>query len=72
LLVCGLGFLFTVGAAISWWEWRKIQPNFADDLVIPAANPLQLTTALIFALVFLAVSLVTAWVHADAVEEPTG
>jgi uncharacterized membrane protein (DUF4010 family) len=63
VLLPGLGFLFTVGAAISWWEWRKIQPSFADDLVIPTANPLQLTTALIFALVFLAVSLVTAWVQ---------
>jgi uncharacterized membrane protein (DUF4010 family) len=63
VLLPGLGFLFTVGAAISWWEWRKIQPSFADDLVIPTANPLQLTTALIFAVVFLAVSLVTAWVQ---------
>ena len=63
VLLPGLGFLFTVGAAISWWEWRKIQPGYADDLAIPAANPLQLTTALLFAVVFLAVSLATAWVE---------
>ena len=63
VLLPGLGFLFTVAAAISWWEWRKIQPSYADDLAIPAANPLQLTTALIFAVVFLAVSLATAWVQ---------
>ncbi|HKM71723.1 MAG TPA: DUF4010 domain-containing protein [Stellaceae bacterium] len=62
-LLPGLGFLFTVAAAISWWEWRKIQPGYADDLAIPSANPLQLTTALIFAVVFLAVSLATAWVQ---------
>ena len=37
--------------------------NFRSDLVIPTANPLQLTTALIFAVVFLAVSVVTAWVQ---------
>jgi len=62
-LLPGLGFLFTVAAGISWWEWRKIQPGYADDLAIPSANPLQLTTALIFAVVFLAVSLATAWVQ---------
>jgi uncharacterized membrane protein (DUF4010 family) len=60
VLLPGLGFLFTVGAAISWWEWRKTQPSDADDLAIPAANPLQL---LIFAVAFLAVSLATAWVQ---------
>jgi uncharacterized membrane protein (DUF4010 family) len=59
VLLPGLGFLFTVAAAISWWEWRKIQLSYADDLAIPAANPLQLTTALIFAVV----SLATAWVQ---------
>jgi uncharacterized membrane protein (DUF4010 family) len=63
VLLPGLGFLFTVAAAISWWEWRKIQLSCADDLAIPAANPLQLTTALIFAVVFLVVSLATAWVQ---------
>src|SRR5712671_219027 len=63
VLLPGLGFLFTVAAAISWWEWRKIQPSYPDDLAIPAANPLQLTTALIFAAVFLAISLATAWVQ---------
>src|SRR5271167_4928988 len=62
-LLPGLGFLFTVAAAISWWEWRKIHPGYADALAIPSANPLQLTTALIFAVVFLAVSLATAWVQ---------
>jgi uncharacterized membrane protein (DUF4010 family) len=38
VLLPGLGFLFTVAAAISWWEWRNIQPGYADDLAIPAAN----------------------------------
>ena len=44
VLLPGLGFLFIVAAAISWWEWRNIQPSYADDLAIPAANPLQLTS----------------------------
>ena len=52
VLLPGLGFLFIVGAAISWWEWKRVAPGSADDLAIPAANPLQLMTALIFALIF--------------------
>jgi uncharacterized membrane protein (DUF4010 family) len=47
----------------AWWEWRKIEPESTEDLAIPAANPLQLTTALIFAALFLTISLVTAWVE---------
>jgi uncharacterized membrane protein (DUF4010 family) len=58
-----LSFLFIAGAVWAWWEWRKIEPESAEDLAIPAANPLQLTTALIFAGLFLAISLVTAWVE---------
>jgi uncharacterized membrane protein (DUF4010 family) len=62
-LLPGLGLLFAVGAAFSWWEWRKVEPGSAQDLAIPTANPLQLTIALIFAVLFLAVSLLTAWVE---------
>ena len=58
-----LSFLFIAGAVWAWWEWRKIEPEATEDLAIPAANPLQLTTALIFAVLFLAISLVTAWVE---------
>ena len=53
-----LSFLFIAGAVWAWWEWRKIEPESTEDLAIPAANPLQLTTALIFAALFLAISLV--------------
>jgi uncharacterized membrane protein (DUF4010 family) len=60
-LLPALAFLFIVGAAAAWWEWRKIEPGSAEELAVPAANPLQLTTALIFAALFLAVSLVTTW-----------
>src|SRR6202040_2074282 len=58
-----LSFFFIAGAVWAWWEWRKIEPESTEDLAIPAANPLQLTTALIFAGLFLAISLVTAWVE---------
>jgi uncharacterized membrane protein (DUF4010 family) len=57
-------FLFIVGAAAAWREWRKIEPGAAEDLAVPAANPLQLTTTLIFGALFMAVSLVTGWVEA--------
>jgi uncharacterized membrane protein (DUF4010 family) len=63
-LLPGLGLLFAVGAAFSWWEWRKVEPASAEDFAISTANPLQLTTALVFAALFLAVSLLTAWVTA--------
>ena len=64
-LLPAAAFLFIVGAAAAAWrEWRKIEPGAADDLAVPAANPLQLTTALIFAALFMAVSLVTGWVEA--------
>jgi uncharacterized membrane protein (DUF4010 family) len=61
VLLPALASLFIVGAAIAWWEWRKIEPGSAGDLAVPVANPLQLMTALIFAALFLLVSLVTAW-----------
>jgi uncharacterized membrane protein (DUF4010 family) len=63
VLLPGLGVLFAAGIAGSWWEARRIAPGSAEALAIPAANPLQLTTALIFAVLFVAVSLVTAWVE---------
>jgi uncharacterized membrane protein (DUF4010 family) len=62
-LLPGLSVLFVLAAGLSWWEWRKPEPRSAQELVIPAANPLQLTAALIFAALFLAISLLTAWVE---------
>jgi uncharacterized membrane protein (DUF4010 family) len=62
VLAPALVVLFIAGAAISWWEWKTVQPDAAGDLAIPAVNPLQLTTALIFATLFFSVSLLTAWV----------
>ena len=61
VLLPGVGVLFAAAVAISWWEWTKIPPGSAEDLVIPAAHPLQLTTALIFAALFLVITVMTAW-----------
>jgi uncharacterized membrane protein (DUF4010 family) len=63
-LLPGLGVLLIIAAGLAWWEWRKLRPGAAEELTIPAVNPLQLTTALAFAGLFLVVSLVTAWVEA--------
>jgi uncharacterized membrane protein (DUF4010 family) len=62
VLLPGLGFLFVAGTAISWLGRKRMEAGSTGYMVIPAGNPLQLTTALIFAMLFLAVSLVTAWV----------
>lgn len=62
-LLPALALLFVAGGLFAWWEWRKIEPGAAADLAIPAVNPLQLTTALVFAALFLGVSLATAWIE---------
>jgi uncharacterized membrane protein (DUF4010 family) len=62
-LLPGLAALSIIAAGLALWEWRKLRPGAAEGLAIPAVNPLQLTTALAFAGLFLAISLVTAWVE---------
>ncbi len=61
ILLPALAFLFIAGSLLAWWEWRKIEPGSAGKLAIPAANPLQLTTAVVFTALFLGVSLATTW-----------
>ena len=63
VLLPALAFLFVAGGLLAWWEWRRIEPGAAETLSIPASNPLQLTTALVFAALFLAISLATTWVE---------
>jgi uncharacterized membrane protein (DUF4010 family) len=63
ILLPALAFLFIVGGLLAWWEWRKIEPGSAGKLAIPAANPLQLTTAVVFTALFLGVSVATTWVE---------
>lgn len=63
VLLPALALLTVAGALLSWWEWRRLPGRSDRSLTIPAANPLQLTTALVFAVLFLVVSLATTWVH---------
>jgi uncharacterized membrane protein (DUF4010 family) len=65
ILLPALAILFFASGFFACWEWRKIEPRSAEKLAIPFANPLQLTTALVFAAVFLGVSLATTWVEAN-------
>ena len=62
-LLPALAFLFVAGGFLAWWEWRESEPRSSEELAIPATNPLQLTTALVFAALLLVVSLVTARVQ---------
>jgi uncharacterized membrane protein (DUF4010 family) len=55
--------LFIAAGLLAWREWRRAERDTAHDLAIPAANPLQLTTALVFAALFVAISLATVWVE---------
>jgi uncharacterized membrane protein (DUF4010 family) len=63
VLLPALAVLTVAGAFLTWWEWRRLAVRSGQALTIPAANPLQLTTAIVFAVLFLAVSLATTWVH---------
>jgi Domain of unknown function (DUF4010) len=62
-LLPALAFLFVAGGSLAWWEWRESESRLSEELAIPATNPLQLTTALVFASLFLVVSPATAWVQ---------
>lgn len=62
-LLPAIAFLSAAGGALAWWEWRDNASRGGESLTIPAVNPLQLTTALIFALLFLGISLATGWVE---------
>ncbi len=54
--------LFAAGSGIAAYVWRGVAaPRKGSSLVIPAANPLQLSTAVIFAVLFVVFSLATAW-----------
>jgi uncharacterized membrane protein (DUF4010 family) len=69
ILLPALGLLFIFGVLLAWWEWRRIEPGPAEKFAIPATNPLQLTTALVFTALFLGVSLATTWAEATFGQE---
>jgi len=60
MLAPALIALFAAGAAMAAYQWRKaVTP--AERTVIPATNPLELPAAVVFAAVFVVISIVTGW-----------
>jgi len=56
--------LCVIGAGLAANEWRRAQARPADGgLAVPPLNPLQIPTAVIFAVLLVVISLVTAWVR---------
>jgi uncharacterized membrane protein (DUF4010 family) len=59
-LAPALGTLFALGAAMASYEWRRIAERQDDvNLSVPAINPLQIPTAITFAVVFVVISVLT-------------
>ena len=63
LLVGGL-----VIAAALYWRGNDARPQGADE-VLPPSNPLEIQTALVFALLFITLSLAVGWARAEFGEE---
>jgi uncharacterized membrane protein (DUF4010 family) len=56
--------LFAIGAAMAAYEWWRLGERAPEaGLPLPAKNPLQITTAAIFAALFVVISIVSAWVR---------
>lgn len=60
-LAPALGLLFAGGVALSAYEWRRTMERAVAKLLVPAVNPLQVPTAIVFAAILVVVSVVTAW-----------
>ena len=68
VLLPPLLILFALAVLIASWQWRHRQhttPAPAGIVLVTASNPLQLGTALTFALLFVVAALASAWVSAN-------
>jgi uncharacterized membrane protein (DUF4010 family) len=62
-LAPALSAAFAIGAALAIYEWRRTRERQSEGLGISAANPLQVSTAVTFAVIFVVVSLLTDWIR---------
>jgi uncharacterized membrane protein (DUF4010 family) len=63
-LAPALAALCAIGAALAAFEWRRPRPRSAKtNLAVASKNPLQIPTALIFAVLIAVISIVSAWVR---------
>jgi len=65
LLAPALIALSVIGAAFTFYEWRKDSTAHSrnGNLSVPPKNPLQIPTALLFAALILVISVVTTWMR---------
>jgi uncharacterized membrane protein (DUF4010 family) len=64
VLAPAMGTLFSLGAALAIYEWRRNAKRQADSgLQIPAINPLQISAAIIFAAIFVVISVLSATIR---------
>ena len=63
LLLPALMGLFLAGAVLAAFEWNR-RSTSAPSAALPATNPLQLPTAVTFAVMFVIITLASAWVRA--------
>ncbi len=58
-----LAALAAIGGALAFYEWRRPRPRAAkSSLVMAPTNPLQIPTALVFAVLIVVISIVSGWV----------
>jgi uncharacterized membrane protein (DUF4010 family) len=63
-LAPALASLFVFGAALATYEWRRSAQQQSDtNLQVPAINPLQIPTAITFAVIFVVISVLTEWIR---------
>jgi uncharacterized membrane protein (DUF4010 family) len=62
-LAPALAILFAMSTALAIYEWGRTTEQPDTDLQIPAINPLQIAAAITFGAIFVATSVVTAFIH---------
>ena len=66
VLLPALAGLFALGAVSAYWQWSRRERSVPAAIAnVTPANPLQLGTALTFAMLFVIVALASAWVGAS-------
>ena len=66
VLLPALAGLFALGAVSAYWQWSRRERSVPAAIAnVTPANPLQLGTALTFAMLFVIIALASAWVGAS-------